>query len=199
MKKLKVTEAVFLEAIDPEGKDWKVCLIATGTSKNGFTYPKETLEKAVPLFEGAKACAYDFGKVFKHLPDSIQEKVKEGFPKSICGWYSNVHFGEFKDATGEARSGVLADFHVAENAIWLRQLMKDAWTCGKSILGLSIDAGGVVQESANEVGLIQRIVQELKSVTSVDVVTFPSAGGAFLRLVAADEKEESPITINWEV
>ncbi len=188
-KYFKLGGAKFLEASGPEGKDWKVCLIETGTSKNGFTYPAETLQKAAPLFEDVKACLYEFdNKILKHLPDFIQETIRAGFPKSIVGWYSNVHFGEFKDAQGNTHTGILGDFHIAENAKWLRDLMKDAWDNGKNLLGLSIDAGGLISE-AKEDGLIKRIVQEITKVNSVDVVTYPSAGGEFLRLVAALDEE----------
>lgn len=193
---MKIINGRFFEALDAEGKDWDVCIIAKGTSKNGFTYTKEVLEKSAPLFEGAKACLYEFeNKILKHLPESIQKLIPGGFAKSIVGWYSDVKYGEFKDSDGVLQEGLVAKFHISENAKWLRELMRDAWEHGKNLLGLSIDANATVSES-DEGGHIQRIVQEILGVNSVDVVTHPSAGGAFMRLLAADD---GPNTIKIKV
>lgn len=191
-KKFKIFQSRFIESTDPEGKDWDVCIIEKGTSKNGFTYTKEVLEKSVPLFEGAKACLYDFQGVLKHLPEVVQKMIPGGFAKSIVGWYSDVKYSEFKNADGTLQEGVVAKFHISENAKWLRELMKDAWTHGKSLLGLSIDANATVSE-CEEAGVMQRIVQEILGVNSVDVVTYPSAGGEFIRLLAADEDADSQV------
>ena len=99
-KKFKIFQSRFIESSDPEGKDWDVCIIEKGTSKNGFTYTKEVLTKSVPLFEGAKACLYDFQGVLKHLPEVVQKMIPGGFAKSIVGWYSDVKYAEFKNADG---------------------------------------------------------------------------------------------------
>ena len=112
MKKVKLDNAKILEALDKQGKDWRVVLLSAGTSKNGYTYAPEILKKSVPLFEGVKAFAYNFGNVFKHLPNAIQNLVKEGFPHEIVGWYSNISFGDYTDKDGRVKQGICGDFHI---------------------------------------------------------------------------------------
>ena len=191
MKKIKLAGTKILESMDAEGKDWKVCLLGQGLSKNGFFYSKEVLQKALPLFEGAQARMYEVGSVLKHLPAVVQNLVKEGFPRSIIGWYSGIEYNSFKDADGNVQEGILGTLHIADNAKDMRALLKDAWTAGKKICGLSIDATANVEE-AEEEGKLQKNVREILSVLGIDLVDHASAKGAFLRLVAADD-DESPV------
>jgi len=177
-------EGAFLEA-RKEGKEWDVVLLAAGKSRNNVIYPAEVLRKAKHLFEGAKAFAYEFrGKVFDHLP-AAAKKHPAGFVKNLVGWFRNVRFGDFVDVEGRKRQGLLARFHVSEGAEWLRKTLRDAWQHGKkNLLGFSIDAQGTTSKIFEAGEPVVR-AESIDHVDSVDVVTFPAAGGQLLRLVAS--------------
>ena len=185
----------FLEA-DKKGKIWDVVLIKAGFSHNNGShghqrfYPKETLEKkeVLKLFENAPAMAYKFeGKMqdlFDHLPESARQKNPEGFIGNQVGFFDSVKFGEYKDKAGEKAEGILARFHVAESADWLRKNLKQAWDKGKQFLGFSIDADGSEFPKLHK-GTIVDWVDNIKNIIENTIVTQPAAGGQVLRLVAS--------------
>lgn len=170
--------ARLIESKDKEGREWEVVLIQAGKSLNGKFYPPEVLKKALNLFEDARAYAYEFkGKLWNHLPETIRKVIPEGCIKNIVGWYDNQHYGSFQDNTGETQEGILARFHISENADWLRKFLKDAWEHGKkSLLGFSIDGDGEVDRDG--------IVRDIKSIEEVTIVSNPAAGGQLCRLLA---------------
>ena len=173
-----------LEAKDAEGREWDVCLIQPGWSLNGKYYSPDVLKKAVPLFQDAKAFAYEFSdRVFNHLPKALRNMAGQ-FIKNLVGWYSNPRYGTFKDQDGKTREGIIARLHVADSADWLKRLLSDAWAHGKELLGFSIDGDGLVSQASKE-GRFGDIVDTIRNITSVDVVTQPAAGGEFIRLVAS--------------
>lgn len=160
---------------EPDGGRWEVVIIRAGRSKNRRLYPAEVLEKAAPLFEGAKVLARS---------DDDHVAGTDRSVKNIVGWLSEVSYGK-----GAIR-GVL---NISETAAWLRTLLVDAWKRGKKdLVGLSIVAEGQGRKARDKDGdLIE--VESITRVLSVDVVVEPAAGGEFVRLVAAVEKEEHPM------
>lgn len=176
-----------IESKDKEGKDWEVCVIQPGMSLNNKRYRAEVLKKALPLFENLKAYAYKFEdkgkKIFSHIPDFIR-RMTGGLTKNLVGWFSNPRWGTFKDDNGQTQEGVLAGFHVSENAKWLRDLLTDTWTNGKkALLGFSIDGDGE-QKEVIEGGKKFWDVEEIRTLDEGTVVTSPAAGGQFVRLLA---------------
>jgi len=170
--------ARLIESKDKNGKEWEVVLIQAGKSLNGKTYLPEVLKKRLNLFENAKAYAYEFkGKIWNHLPEAIRRIIPEGCIKNIVGWYENPYYASFKDDSGETQEGILAKFHIAENAEWLRKFLKDAWEHGKkSLLGFSIDGDGDVSKEG--------IVEDIRSIDEITIVSNPAAGGQLCRLLA---------------
>jgi hypothetical protein len=177
-----VTEAVqIIEAVkDSDGREWDVILIEAGTSKNGNHYPAETLEAAVPLFEGAYAFA-------DHATDEERRTRPERSVKDKVGRFSNVQFGQH-EVGGRIVEGLKARFKVI--APWLREVLKEAVAMNEpDFLGFSVDVEGMVgrkEVGGRQVKLVERIVK----VHSVDVVTDPAAGGRIVRLVASNRQEE---------
>jgi len=171
LKKLTESHFHILESGDKEGREWEVVLIAEGLSLNRINYPLRVLEKARKLFEDAKAYAFEFlGKRFDHLPDSAKQNVPGGMVKNIVGWFDKVRIGEIP---GSGKKGLIARFHIAENAKWLRELMRDAWNEGKrNLLGFSIDARGKTVPKIID-GLAVDEAISLERVDSVDVVSHP--------------------------
>ncbi|MBI3925154.1 MAG: hypothetical protein HY319_06405 [Armatimonadetes bacterium] len=100
-----------LEAVDPEGAVWEICLIRSGWSQNGRYYPADVLERALPLFEGVPIAIYGW-EGGGHLPVHIRQAIPDGLAANIVGWVEGVH--GLPDAE---RYEVRASFHCV-----------DAWT-----------------------------------------------------------------------
>ncbi len=176
-----------------EGKLWRVVLIRAGWSKNDRYYPRDVLEKALPLFEGLKAKAYCAGidqngdKEFDHI--SQYTRPEGGAVANTVGWYDNCRLEESGELT--------ADFHVTAN--WLKEMLLNAWREGKQdLLGFSIDGTG-----NSEFGMMENrngeIVRELLALDEVTVVDDPAAGGRPVALVASMGKHSSEITeAKWD-
>lgn len=162
-------------------------LIETGLSKNGLYYAKEVLKRAAPIFEGVKACYYEWKKHFDHLPEIIEKIRPEGFPHQIFGSFDNVKY-ETVEIEGKKKEGLTAFLHIHDGAKWLKEMLTDAWERGKrNLLGLSINAEGPHQiEFIN--GRPLDVVKDIKDAFSVDLVTSPAAGGQFARLMASIKK-----------
>ena len=168
---------------DKTGKTWDVVLIEAGESKNGILYTEELLQSAVPLFEGARAYAYEFsgkqGQLFDHMPETVRERLPEGATKNLVGDYSNVRFGEFRRDDGAIGKGLLAKFHVT--ASWLRDTMNNAWDAGrKSLIGFSIDALAKVRDVIVAGGRTIKEALSFERLDEVTIVSYPGAGGIIL-------------------
>lgn len=190
----KESESFVTEQKGAEGKLWRVCLIEAGTSKNKRRYSAELLKTSAPLFEGVKSFAYEFrdsaGNLFDHEPESIKEIKPQGFPRNVVGWFDNVNFEQFTNADGKVKEGLLADFHITEDATWLREKLRSAWEQGKrDLLGFSIDAQGVVAPVREGDDVIADVLN-ISAVDSVDIVSNAAAGGQCVRLVASFQKEK---------
>lgn len=158
-EELDLTESTF----DRDNRTLRnVVLIRAGMSKNRRNYSQDVLMKAVPVFEGAKAYdGHDWGS----------RKVTD-----ITGWYSNVRFengaihADRTFSSNDAGRNIMA---VVEDIVSKR--------APKDLAGLSINATGegtVKNESDPEQAFFE--VSELTAAESVDDVTMPAAGGAYL-------------------
>jgi hypothetical protein len=152
-----------------QGSEWEVVLIKSGTSKNKNYYPPAALQKAVPMFEGAKA--YDSHVTAEELKVHPGRKVGE-----LLGWFDGVKWDEKREA-------VVGRFHAA--ATWLREMMLNAYKDGKrDLVGFSIDA--YVNSNARQMeGQDVNYVESFETINSVDVVCEPAAGGEVIRVVAS--------------
>jgi hypothetical protein len=206
MKESLIENLTFLESKDPEGREWEVALISAGESKNKGThgyiryYPEEVLKKALPLFEKAKAFAYEFKgrmeQLFDHLPDNVRNMKPEGLARNQVGWFDKARYGKYTDPeTGKKVEGILAHFHVLRGAEWLRKNLLDAWQHSKELLGFSIDGGGSEQPAYIRNKVVDR-VDEISDLHEVTVVTTPAAGGPILRLIASQNQKLMEANMN---
>jgi hypothetical protein len=162
-------QVVVREALDESGWTWDVILIAPGLSENGVYYPPEVLEAAAPLFEGVRALARSDEE---HVTDRGVSAV------NIVGWYDNAHW--------VAGVGVIATFHITEDADWLRLKLSSAWAADKTdLIGFSLVAAGRGRRALYQ-GQLVTWVEALTKVDFVDIVVNPAAGGRVLQLVAGD-------------
>ncbi len=186
--------ARFLSSVDDRGWEWDVCIIESGDSKNGAWdggnfinrhYPKETLEKSAHLFEGARVYVYEFkddkSTRHDHLTEQALSANPNGYAKNLVGWISRPRMDG---------SSLVGTVKLLKGADWLRVNLQDSVSRGKADLyGLSIDSDGS-QHLGRVGGKPRLVVDALHDVRSVDVVTYPAAGGRFLRLVASRSVRE---------
>lgn len=181
---LQEAQTLLIEA-QKHGKAWRVMIVEEGLSKNGRFYPGQVLEKAVRLFDKAKAFFYEWKTgEFNHLPPDAAMKNPGGFPRQIAGWYSNPKFEEV-EIEGQKVKGITATLNIHDGAKWLQKMLKDAWTNGaRKLLGLSIDADGATGTRMVD-GRPLEVVSSIDKVFGVDLVTHPAAGGQLVRLLAS--------------
>lgn len=170
----------FLQEAGGDGRAWQVSVMQAGLSKNNRRYGLHVLTQAAPLFEGARVYVYDRllkGKdVYDHLSDEEYRANPRGYAKDLVGY--------LKSPLIEG-SRLVATLVLLPSGDWLRDNLREAFRQGKQDLyGLSIDAEGDghwIESGGTKI----LEVDAIHAVTSVDVVSFPAAGGKFMRLVAS--------------
>ena len=172
-------------AEESEGLEWTVCLISSGLSKNGRDYyTKEAIEKAVPLFEGARCFA---------------DHAERGVPSvtRLVGWFTNPRLVHRDDGEVE----VHAVFHVLESSPF-SSILREAWQRGAhNAMGFSIHGNGRVRLEHRPTGTV-RVIETIEEVRSVDLVSFPNTDGRLIALRAdifsAADEIEVPADIQLE-
>ena len=157
---------------------FRAVLIAPGRSKNGIFYAPEMLREAVAagLFEGRPV--HVFTKVDADGRPLKQTHVKGSAvgrtTLNVVGVIRETRYVEGQGVVGDVT--FLAGDPDADAVVEKLSRLEEAK--GLDAVGLSIDAGGDVDPRSGW--------GRLRSVTSVDVVTDPAAGGRVLHRLAAD-------------
>ncbi len=159
------------EAEAKRGSKWAVCVISEGLSKNRTFYPSDALARGARLYEGAK--------VFwgHEMRDGVQRD-----PRDTAGFLRSAKFSTVEVEGRPAQGAILAVLHATSPA--LREMLLEAHEADNpDLVGLShsVLADSELVKLAD--GPARR-VKDIKAVESVDVVSFPSAGGRVMRLVA---------------
>lgn len=152
-----------------KNRRWPVVIIEAGKSKNGFIYTPHVLKEAVPLFDRAPAMAFvKLDAEGKPLAlDHQRDDSKSG--KEVLnqvGFYEGVRWDETKQA-------VVGELVLVEGIGDDYQRHLEALEKAKALdtVGLSINAVGPMPGPSG-------VVPGISHVTSVDIVSFPAAGGA---------------------
>lgn len=165
-----LTEAVDLSeaSVDPTGHVLEnVVLIREGESQNGRYYSGAVLRKAIPVFNGVRAFA-------DHPSKQGAKNRPERSVREITGWYSNVRF-----EAGAIRADRQFTFNEAGKDVWALAQDIAEGRAPASLAGLSINATGhATKGEINGKQLL--IVEAITGAFSVDDVTTPAAGGAYL-------------------
>jgi hypothetical protein len=172
--------AEFIEAAADavEGKVWKVCVIESGLSGNGFFYPPALLREAAPMFEGVPVFAKSD---IEHLKGQGKDVNK------VIGWISSPRFVE---AAGGRPGRIVGTMNLLASATKLREALVDAWNRGKKdLMGLSIDALGAARMGRRD-GRLVRMAESFHKINSVDLIIEPGAGGRLIRLVESINPQE---------
>lgn len=162
------------------GSRWSVVVIQEGVSKNRTFYPGHVLQAACNLYEGVP--------VFWNHSDG--RSLRD--PRDIAGFIRGAQYGllEAERPVG----AVCATLHATDAG--LRERLLEAYEAGNpDLYGLSHT---VLPERTQRVKLADgpaMRVEAIKAVESVDVVSFPSAGGRVMRLVAGSS---TPVPVTPE-
>lgn len=164
------------QSLDASGHEVRVTVISGGTSRNGYSYDEHALKQIAQMVEGAKAYA-DHGR---SSADMAVRSIRD-----VVGFYHNTSF-----VADASTPRVDATLHIFEAADWLWSIIQEATSLGKpDIIGLSIDIfGNYNLDTATKAKAVNNVV----SLNSCDIVTKPSAGGAFKRILH-DQGEEIPM------
>ncbi|HEU0169056.1 MAG TPA: Mu-like prophage major head subunit gpT family protein [Chloroflexota bacterium] len=175
---IELREAAILS---PERREVEVTVLEAGVSRNGWSYSPQLLQAATPLFEGARAFADHPGPA-----DRAERSIRD-----IVGWY---HSPRFEPAADGQPARIKATLRVLESSQWLWTMIAEAVADGQPFVGLSVDFVGAVKPGKR--GAAVREVQAIRQLLSVDVVTRPSAGGRFERILNSEElmTEEQTLT-----
>jgi hypothetical protein len=157
-------------ALDTQGHAVRVTVIQGGQSKNGFTYSEATLQAIAHLLEGAHAYA-------DHARNESDQQTRS--VRDIVGFYHDACY--IPPCTAAPLGRVDATLHIMEGADWLWSIIQEACTLGRpELIGLSIDIFG--QWQLNEASKAKEVTS-VAALNSCDVVTRPSAGGSFRRIL----------------
>jgi len=156
------------QQLDPQGHAVRVTIIQGGRSANDYSYDEQALQAIAGMIEGAHAYA-DHGP-----PDVATRSVRD-----IVGFY---HDACYIPPSPTCPGGCVdATLHILEAAEWLWSMIHEACTLGRpELIGLSIDIFG--QWQLNE-ATSARDVTHILALNSCDIVTRPSAGGSFNRIL----------------
>lgn len=172
---LYISEALDLResTVDRKNGIVDVTLIKPGWSLNGKYYSPQVLQQSVKVWDGIKAYGnHPTITEAKELPErSIWDQV---------GYYTQPRWEDNKvKATLKLVGNEDKKAHILD---WAEESART----GMPLMGLSINAiGKTVMGSAE--GRKGVIVENIAAGNSVDVVTTPSAGGSFDRLLASDD------------
>ncbi|MDQ2906565.1 MAG: Mu-like prophage major head subunit gpT family protein [Chloroflexota bacterium] len=164
-------------------REVRVTVIRGGASLNGYYYNAATLRAIGGLLENAHAYVDHASSDAESVARSVRDMV---------GFYHSPAFVSPQDGGGE-QGRVDATLHILESADWLWRMVREACLLGQpALIGLSIDIFGTWQtrEATNSAPppASRRPLREVTNVlalNSCDIVTRPSAGGAFQRILQA--------------
>lgn len=161
----RVLGPIVTEATGKPGSKWAVVVIQEGTSLNRVHYSADVLKRATPLYENAR--------VFWNHDDKTMRD-----PRNLAGFIKEAALGTTPDGK-TAITGVLV-----ATSPKLREMLIEAHEAGNpNLFGLSHTVAAETERVMLADGPAVR-AKSIKAVESVDVVSFPSAGGRVMRLAA---------------
>lgn len=165
---VEISASVLRAADESEGLEWKVRVIESGKTRDGrHFYSPEAVRNAAKLFEGAQCFA-------DHAPEGENPSVN-----NLVGWFSDPTVVSLD----EGKVAVDATLHVLESSPYAKLLREVYQRQAAETVGFSIHGGGKVRLDQRN-GVTTRVVESIDTISSVDLVTKPNAGGKLLDLRA---------------
>jgi phage major head subunit gpT-like protein len=163
------------------GHEVRVTVLRGGASSNGYYYNEKALRTIARLLEAAQAYV-------DHPRTAADSQVRS--VRDIVGFY---HSPQVVLGPEEPLGRVDATLHILETAEWLWNMIREACALGHpELIGLSIDIYGTwlpleaSMESATKAGRALKEVTNIVALNSCDIVTRPSAGGAFQHILQGE-------------
>lgn len=155
-------------SIESKGGKWRALIIASNTKGSSAYYPDESLKESGHVFTKGV-------QMFRnHLSQDEKWNRPEGDVNNLVGVLES-------DAEYVEGEGLYADLKIFEDSkAWLKERAP--------YVGLSIRAGGIVEEGEDGFPVLKQFTEAL----SVDVVTRAGAGGKFVSL----EESAKPGVLN---
>ena len=186
----------FSEAEALEGGTFKVLLLTEGpgNKRDKNYYTRRAIEQGARHFEGARS-------FLNHQSAEEEWARPEQDVNQLCGYFTDVKVVEAFNETGKKVAGLEAIFHPdasepgqsarakALAAIEFSKLYPGQGIC---YAGLSINADGVKEGSVVIDGEEWNNITDFANVRSVDVVTRPARGGAFVALMESEALNLTP-------
>ena len=161
--------------LDAPQRDIAVTVLKEGLSRNGRYFTPQALQDVAAQLDGLKAFA-------DHPAPAADSIGKPRSVRDVVGFYREPRL-----EGGRVR----ATLHVFASADWLWSLVREAVALGRpDVLGLSIDALAAVRTQQQN-GKSVQVVENVPALRSCDVVTRAAAGGAFERILAAQDTFDS--------
>lgn len=162
------------------GSKWAVCVVEEGLSANRTEYPAAVLRAASKLYENVPVFWNHRTGSDSAMPD----------PRDTAGV---IRHPEAAVLEVSGKTAILAEMHTLTTEA--RERLLEAHEAGTpNVYGLSHTAVAETERVRLADGPALR-VKAIKAVESVDIVSFPSAGGRVLRLVAG---MSSPVPVTQE-
>lgn len=182
----QICEGQQLDA-SPAKRDVRVTVIRGGASINGYYYSQEALKAIADLLENAQAYV-DHANGGAAGGSGAARSVRD-----VVGFYREAICVPPDAVTPEGR--VEATLHILESAEWLWNMIRESCQLGNpGLIGLSIDIYGTWQPRPGGMkeGQTLKDVTGVVALNSCDIVTRPSAGGAFQHILHNLDHEFPP-------
>jgi len=177
------------DAPDKVGKLWHITIIKAGRALTGDEYPAEVLRDSLDIFRGLPIYSFRFGddaaddpnSGFHHLPEGASNDPRGQPTGNLIGQVTNEVWWNEEEQAIEALAAI--------DDSKIRDRLRNAFTRGAIGKGAEVDVFGF-SIYAEVLKSDMRVAKFVKG-NSLDLVTRPAAGGAFVSIVA----EAPPVTL----
>ena len=188
-----------LTEAQPSGpRKFKVILVTEGkgNKRDRNFYTARAIESGPVLFEGARC-------FLNHQTEDEEFSRPEQDIRKLCGFFVNVKATQFRNENGLMVPALEADFTTDNSeagkdaeakalaAIEFNKLYPGQ---GRTYAGFSINADGLKEGTVALDGEVWNNITGFANVRSVDLVTRPARGGAFVALLESEAGNGGP---NW--
>lgn len=143
-------------------------LVPDVVGSNRRLYPKEVMNRAYTLYEGAK--------VYMDHPTRLEDAQRpERSVRDLVGYMENV------------QADMIADLVVVKHQEEICPLIEESISTGRDLVGLSHNILALTRIARQADGPVQ-VVESIEKVKSVDIVTEQAAGGKFKELLEGKEE-----------
>ena len=176
---------------DMTGKLWHVTIIKAGRALTGDEYPAEVLKESLDIFRNMDIFSFRFGEDAADGPAEGFHHLPEGVGDDPRGQPSANLIGQVTDDVWWSEENQAIEAFAAIDDSKVRDRLRNAYARGAIGKGADVDQFGF-SIYADVLKQDQRVAKFIKG-HSLDLVTRPAAGGAFVKIVAEAPPREAPM------